>query len=266
MSFSDNQRLEGGLVPAAQNTPMTREESREYWTRTGILIVLSIALFVVPAAALLRFRSYPEVWHRLVTGSGLTLLLIIFLVPLLFPSMILAKWLWRKARRGSFLPSSEEFQAFKARQSRPQPAWKDVLLGVIFGAEAIHSGFRALHASHRPNWGWAAAAFCAAAALLFAGAGIGKIRWKARLARMPRRDGFACPKCGAKPPIGPLWGCRVCGKPFDTFATHTVCPHCSASHDTTMCISCKASSPIDDWERAASNPQTVLVNGMPLPM
>ena len=38
-----------------------------------------------------------------------------------------------------------------------------------------------------------------------------------RLARLPRREGFACLSCRTAPPIGAYWKCGQCEQPFDTF-------------------------------------------------
>ncbi len=48
-----------------------------------------------------------------------------------------------------------------------------------------------------------------------------------RFAKVPRRDGLACPTCQAAPPVGDYWTCGKCGQPFDMFQSHGVCPHCS---------------------------------------
>jgi hypothetical protein len=68
-----------------------------------------------------------------------------------------------------------------------------------------------------------------------------------RVAKMPRRDGYACPFCHCAPPIGPFWKCRACTNSFDTFQTQSKCPICSASFATTMCLDCHKSHPFDDW-------------------
>ena len=49
-----------------------------------------------------------------------------------------------------------------------------------------------------------------------------------RFAKLPRRNGFACPSCKAVPPVGDLWTCGRCGQGFDTFQSHAICPICGA--------------------------------------
>jgi ribosomal protein L37AE/L43A len=56
--------------------------------------------------------------------------------------------------------------------------------------------------------------------------GLKQARALARIAKLPRREGFACPSCKTAPPLGELWRCGKCGQAFDTFLTQGVCPHC----------------------------------------
>lgn len=69
----------------------------------------------------------------------------------------------------------------------------------------------------------------------------------ARVARLPRRAGFACPSCETAPPLGGLWRCGNCGKTFDTFLTGAVCPHCAAQYSSTQCLDCGVSRPRSEW-------------------
>ncbi|MBZ5571160.1 MAG: M50 family metallopeptidase [Acidobacteriia bacterium] len=68
-----------------------------------------------------------------------------------------------------------------------------------------------------------------------------------RLAKLPRRDGFACPNCRTAPPVGELWKCGQCEQPFDTFQTQAVCPHCAAQFAGTRCLDCGALRPVGEW-------------------
>jgi Zn-dependent protease len=68
-----------------------------------------------------------------------------------------------------------------------------------------------------------------------------------RVAKIPRRAGFACPACKTAPPLGELWRCGKCGGSFDTFATLGVCPHCQTQFAATQCLDCATSSPIQQW-------------------
>lgn len=69
----------------------------------------------------------------------------------------------------------------------------------------------------------------------------------ARVAKLPRRDGFACPSCKMAPPLGALWRCGQCGKPFDTFLCQATCPHCGAQYSATQCLDCGSSAPFAAW-------------------
>ena len=55
----------------------------------------------------------------------------------------------------------------------------------------------------------------------------------AKLAKLPRREGFACPSCLTAPPLGALWRCGKCGQAFDTFLTQGICPHCGTQFNAT---------------------------------
>jgi Zn-dependent protease len=68
-----------------------------------------------------------------------------------------------------------------------------------------------------------------------------------RLAKLPRHDGFACPSCKAAPPVGGFWTCSQCRKPFDTFQTQAVCPHCAARFAVTRCLDCGTLHPMSEW-------------------
>ena len=77
--------------------------------------------------------------------------------------------------------------------------------------------------------------------------GLQHARILARAARLPRRDGFKCPSCETAPPIGAWWACGRCGKPFDTFETQAVCPHCGAQFEGTRCLDCGEMHSIEAW-------------------
>jgi Zn-dependent protease len=77
--------------------------------------------------------------------------------------------------------------------------------------------------------------------------GLKQARALLRLAKIPRRDGFACPRCKTAPPIGNIWVCGKCQKPFDTFQSNAVCPNCSTHFAQTACLDCGGRSPISEW-------------------
>jgi Zn-dependent protease len=75
-----------------------------------------------------------------------------------------------------------------------------------------------------------------------------------RLEKIPRRDGFACPRCKAAPPVGEFWICGLCGKPFDTFQSGAICPNCSANFAQSACLDCGARNPVSEWIAPAAGP------------
>lgn len=81
--------------------------------------------------------------------------------------------------------------------------------------------------------------------------GLKQARALLKIAKLPRRDGFACPSCHAAPPLGEFWKCRQCGQPFDTFHTGASCPACGARFGVTTCLDCRQSRPISEWAISA---------------
>jgi Zn-dependent protease len=77
--------------------------------------------------------------------------------------------------------------------------------------------------------------------------GLQHARALSRFAKLPRREGFACPSCKTAPPLGEFWKCGHCGRPFDTFQTGSVCPHCGTQFALTRCLDCGQQHPINEW-------------------
>ncbi len=69
----------------------------------------------------------------------------------------------------------------------------------------------------------------------------------ARIAKLPRHVGYACPSCHSAPPVGRFWVCGLCHQPFDIFATQAICPNCSARFSTTRCLDCGVLRPVSEW-------------------
>jgi hypothetical protein len=84
-----------------------------------------------------------------------------------------------------------------------------------------------------------------------------------RLAKLPRREGFACPSCRTAPPIGAYWKCGQCEQPFDTFQSRAVCPHCAAQFATTVCLDCGEQRPLQEWIVGASAGLGTASSGFP---
>ena len=68
-----------------------------------------------------------------------------------------------------------------------------------------------------------------------------------KIAKLPRREGFACPSCKTAPPIGEFWRCGKCGGKFDTFLTQAQCPHCGTQFSSSQCLDCGTTSSITAW-------------------
>jgi len=81
-----------------------------------------------------------------------------------------------------------------------------------------------------------------------------------RFAKLPRRQGFACPACKTGPPIGDYWKCGRCGQPFDTFQTQAVCPHCATQFAVTKCLDCGAVRPISEWATPLISARSTFAN------
>jgi Zn-dependent protease len=72
-------------------------------------------------------------------------------------------------------------------------------------------------------------------------------RTLARLAKLPRRSGYACPRCHMAPPSGRFWKCGQCGQAFDTFESGGVCPYCATAFPMTGCLDCGGSHALGEW-------------------
>ncbi|TAM81394.1 MAG: peptidase M50 [Acidobacteria bacterium] len=88
--------------------------------------------------------------------------------------------------------------------------------------------------------------------LIYCWSGLRKAQGLSRVARAPRREGFACPSCKTVPPLGPYWLCYRCRKAFDTFQGEAVCPSCQTRFPTTSCPECGSVNPLSAWAIGAS--------------
>lgn len=90
--------------------------------------------------------------------------------------------------------------------------------------------------------------------LLNCWSGLQQARALLKIAKLPRRDGFACPRCHSAPPLGTFWKCRQCGQSFDTFQTGAACPACGTRYDMTTCLDCHESKPMIEWATSSITP------------
>jgi Zn-dependent protease len=84
--------------------------------------------------------------------------------------------------------------------------------------------------------------------------GLMQARILSRLAKLPRRSGYACPDCRQPPALGAFWRCGKCLNAFDTFQTQAVCPHCGAQFPVTQCLDCGSAHPFTEWLTPAAQP------------
>jgi len=119
---------------------------------------------------------------------------------------------------------------------------RSLMVATIFGFVGV-VGFIGLAILRQSSWLGILAVFM----LLNCWGGLQHARALLRFAKLPRREGYACPACRTAPPIGDLWKCGQCAQLFDTFQTQGVCPYCGAQFPVTRCMECGAARPISEW-------------------
>jgi Zn-dependent protease len=78
-------------------------------------------------------------------------------------------------------------------------------------------------------------------------AGVQQARLLARLDKLPRHAGLACPSCDAAPIQGLAMKCPHCAGVYEVFDFHGVCPACQARAGDVLCINCSRSHPLAQW-------------------
>jgi Zn-dependent protease len=122
---------------------------------------------------------------------------------------------------------------------------RSLMVATILGLVGV-VGFFGFAIWQRSLWYGALAAFM----LMNCWGGLQHARALLRMAKLPRRDGFACPSCKAAPPVGDYWKCGRCGQSFDTFQNWATCPHCGMQFGSTRCLECGQQSPVSQWGAA----------------
>jgi Zn-dependent protease len=166
--------------------------------------------------------AWPDIFRLLLTVQSINKWLLIFNILPIYPldgGQILRSLLW--------------FVLGRARS---------LMVATVLGLIGV-VGFISLALWQRDVWLGAIAVFM----LMNCWGGLQHARALLRLAKLPRRQGFACPACKESPPIGDYWKCGKCGQAFDMFQNHAVCPHCSTQFAQTRCLDCGTVSPTYDW-------------------
>lgn len=132
---------------------------------------------------------------------------------------------------------------------------RSLMVATVIGLLGI-VGFFALAIYAQSFWTIAISVFM----LMNCWSGLRQAQALLRIAKLPRRQGFACPSCRMAPPVGAYWQCGACRQPFDTFETRGVCPHCGAEFNKTMCLDCHEQRPMSEWAAGAA-PWIGVVNG-----
>ena len=119
---------------------------------------------------------------------------------------------------------------------------RSLMVATVVGFVGI-AGLLALAVKRQSLWTAAISVFL----LINCWNGLQRARALLKLAKLPRRGGFACPSCRTAPPIGDFWQCGHCPQSFDTFATGGVCSNCGAQYPTATCIDCREEHPLSEW-------------------
>jgi Zn-dependent protease len=190
--------------------------------------LVNVALWPVFSAAIMAARSLgwvdanPDAFLLLLWIRRINFILLAFNILPIYPldgGQILRSLLW--------------FVLGRARS---------LMVATVLGFIGL-AGFIALAILWRNYW----LGFISIYLILSCWGGLQHARQLLRMAKLPRRQGFACPSCRTAPPVGAYWVCGACKQPFDTFETDAVCPHCSARFNSTRCLDCGEQSPINDW-------------------
>jgi Zn-dependent protease len=126
---------------------------------------------------------------------------------------------------------------------------RSLMAATILGLVGV-AGFIGLALWEQDLWLGAISVFV----LMNCWSGLQQARALLRFAKLPRREGVACPACKTAPPLGEFWKCGKCGQPFDTFQAGAVCPNCRTQFAATKCLDCGAEHPIGEWNAAAFAP------------
>jgi Zn-dependent protease len=129
---------------------------------------------------------------------------------------------------------------------------RSLMVATVLGFVGV-AGFVGLALFSRDIWLGAIAIFM----LMNCWGGLQHARALLRMAKLPRRDGFACPNCKTAPPLGDAWQCGRCGQAFDMFQTGAVCPHCGTQYLSTRCMDCGQQHSLQEWATSSLAPSNL---------
>jgi len=127
---------------------------------------------------------------------------------------------------------------------------RSLLVATVVGFIGI-AGFIGYALLERSEWLGILALFM----LINCWGGLQHARALLRFAKLPRRDGFACPECKSAPPVGEYWKCGQCGQTLDTFQAGATCPRCGNRFNQTNCVDCGRAHSMSEWAGAAVAPR-----------
>ncbi len=196
----------------------------------NVILIPVLSVLVSTSSHLGWYDTHPDAYELLHNVWYINIGLLIFNMMPVYPldgGQILRSLLWFPFGRANSLMVASIIGFIGLAGLLVLTAW------IVFVNQDVHSG------------GW-----LALIAVFIATRSWGGLReaWAlARIAKLPRHEGFACPSCKTAPPTGELWRCGKCGKAFDTFLTQGNCPHCRTQFNATQCLDCGTSSPLSEW-------------------
>jgi Zn-dependent protease len=133
---------------------------------------------------------------------------------------------------------------------------KSLFVAVIIGFVGVGALVLVAIASWMLHWSGFGPLFPVVAVFMFLNcwSGLMQARVLAKIDKLPRRDGFACPICKQRPILGRFWVCHKCRSRFDTFQTQATCPVCAEQFPVTHCLDCGEAHPLEQWATAPAQP------------